>query len=64
MENCIVAVILVCVISAAVLYLYKAKKKGQVCVGCPYSKQCASKKTGDHSKHCNCGNSDLNEAKE
>ena len=29
------------------LYLYKAKKRGEHCVGCPYAKQCRK-------KDCNC----------
>ena len=30
------------IVGAAVFYLIRAKKRGQKCVGCPYSKQCGS----------------------
>ena len=40
----IIAVIaIVLVIGIAVAYIIKAKKSGQKCIGCPYSKQCKSK---------------------
>lgn len=49
-ENMIVFGILICIIGGIVFYLYKAKKKGQVCVGCPCSKQCAAKGKCNHHK--------------
>ncbi len=43
--------IIAVVIIAAVIYIVKAKRAGQKCIGCPYAKQCArSKKNGG----CNC----------
>lgn len=36
----ILAVILV-IIAAVVLYIYRAKKSGQKCIGCPHSKSCS-----------------------
>ena len=40
----IIAFILVAVIiAAAVVYIVKAKRSGQKCVGCPYSKDCSGK---------------------
>jgi radical SAM protein with 4Fe4S-binding SPASM domain len=47
MENAIVIVILAAIVAAIVLYLVKAKKRGEKCIGCPYAKQCSGK----------CGNS-------
>ncbi len=47
MENIIVALILLCIIGGIIFYLYKAKKKGQACIGCPYAKQCGGK-CGEH----------------
>ena len=38
------------VVGAAVFYIVRAKRRGQKCVGCPYSKQCSSK--------CTCGKND------
>lgn len=40
MENFIIIVILLCIVSGIILYLYKAKKRGETCIGCPYAKQC------------------------
>ncbi|MBR7161955.1 MAG: FeoB-associated Cys-rich membrane protein [Clostridia bacterium] len=43
--------VIVLIVGAAVFYLIRAKKRGEVCVGCPYAKQCAGKCGGcDHSK--------------
>ena len=44
MADIIVGVILVILVGAAGLYIYKAKKKGRKCIGCPYS--------GSASCHC------------
>ena len=52
MGNVIVATILVVIVSVAIIYIIKEKKKGTVCIGCPNAGTCASKqheKTG-----CNC----------
>lgn len=43
MENIIIIAILLIIVSAIFLYLYKAKKSGQTCIGCPYAKQCSGK---------------------
>ncbi|MBQ8747794.1 MAG: FeoB-associated Cys-rich membrane protein [Clostridia bacterium] len=45
----IIAVVLV-IVGAICVYLYRAKKRGQTCIGCPYAKQCAKKHGG-----CDCG---------
>ena len=31
---------IVLIVGAAVLYIVRAKKRGEKCVGCPYAKQC------------------------
>lgn len=41
MATLIVAVILICLIGAAGTYLYKAKKRGVHCVGCPSGGVCS-----------------------
>lgn len=46
MEDFIIVVILLCIIGGIVFYLYKAKKRGDTCIGCPYAKQCGSKCNG------------------
>ena len=40
MANLISIVILAVIISAAALYIYKARKKGVKCIGCPEGKHC------------------------
>ena len=40
----IIAIIaIVLVVGGAVAYLIRAKRRGQKCVGCPYSKECGNK---------------------
>ena len=39
--------VIVLIVGAAAFYIIRAKKRGQKCVGCPYSKQCGKK--------CSCG---------
>ena len=41
MENIVIAVIVILVVGAAGLYIYRAKKSGQKCIGCPHSKTCS-----------------------
>ncbi len=48
MDNIIASVVLIAIIGGALAYIINAKKKGQKCIGCPHSKQCASK------NNCNC----------
>ena len=47
MENVILIAIIFIAVGGALRYIYKAKKSGQACIGCPYSKQCGG-------KHGNC----------
>lgn len=49
MVNVIAIAVLALIVGAAGVYVYKAKKRGQKCVGCPYAKQCASRAAG-----CGC----------
>lgn len=46
MEDVIIVVIVLCIVGAVCTYLYKAKKRGETCVGCPYAKQCGGKCNG------------------
>lgn len=46
MENWIIVLILVAIVAAIVVYLVRAKKRGETCIGCPYCKQCGSKNGG------------------
>ena len=40
MKNVIVVVILIAIVSLVIYYLIREKKKGAVCIGCPYSGHC------------------------
>lgn len=46
MVNIIATLILVCIVGAAVYYIYKEKKKGTRCIGCPMAGDCAKAKAG------------------
>ena len=41
MTNMIVALVLLVILCAAAWYIYKEKKSGAACIGCPHSKQCS-----------------------
>ncbi|HEZ7991177.1 MAG TPA: FeoB-associated Cys-rich membrane protein [Ruminococcus sp.] len=41
--NIILIAVLIVILGSASLYIYKAKKRGEHCIGCPYAKQCPSK---------------------
>ena len=41
MTDIIIAIIIIAIVAAAGLYIYKAKKSGQKCIGCPESKTCS-----------------------
>lgn len=49
MTDVIIVLVLVIVLGAAGFYIYKAKKSGKKCIGCPYSQDC-------NQKQCNCSN--------
>lgn len=48
MTDIIIIAVLLVIVGAAAVYVIKAKKSGQKCIGCPHSKSCAS-------KSCGCG---------
>lgn len=43
MEDIIIIAILIVIIGCAAFYVYKAKKSGKKCIGCPDGCSCASK---------------------
>lgn len=49
MVNIILIAIILAAVGGAALYIYRAKKNGQACIGCPNSKQC-----GKHKCSCEC----------
>ena len=56
-ETALVIIILVLILGSAVRYLYKAKKRGVKCIGCPDGATCSGKCSGC-SGHCGCGNAE------
>ena len=46
-KDIILVIIILAIVFGAGLYLYRAKKRGEHCVGCPYSKECGK-------RSCNC----------
>lgn len=41
--NVILIAVIVLIVGLALFYIYKQKKAGAACIGCPYAKECASK---------------------
>ena len=52
-QNIIIILILLGIIGSIVVYLYRAKKRGEICIGCPYAKQCGG--------NCNCSSTKTEE---
>jgi len=46
MVNLILLIVISIIIISSSLYVYKAKKRGQKCIGCPYAKKCSE--NGEH----------------
>ena len=55
MKTVIVSIILLAILGGAVCYIYKKKKSGAKCIGCPYSKSCAAHRSG---AGCSCGSTE------
>ena len=53
MENAVIIAILVIIVGAACWYIYKAKKSGKKCIGCPDAPSCPS--GGCAGCSCGCG---------
>ena len=45
MEDYIIGAILIAIIGGIIYYLYRSKKRGQKCIGCPYCEQCGKIKS-------------------
>ena len=50
MIDFIVAAIVLAILGGILFYLYRAKKRGETCIGCPYAKQCGSGACAGHSR--------------
>jgi len=58
MIDLIVILILTAVIGGAGRYVYKEKKKGTKCIGCPMSGSCGSCSSQGMQGGCSCGRSE------
>ncbi len=47
MVNLIASVVIIALLGGATAYIIRSRKKGQKCIGCPYSKTCGG-------KNCSC----------
>ena len=56
MQNLILAVILLAILFLAARYVYKAKKNGQKCIGCPHGGKCGTAEN-EYSPCCGCSSS-------
>lgn len=54
MESIVVAGILVALVGMAVLYIWKEKKKGTRCIGCPAAGNCSGCRGGSENENCGC----------
>ena len=54
MENIILIVVILAIVAGASWYIYKEKKSGRKCIGCPDSGSCAHCAGGSC---CGCGKS-------
>ncbi|MBE5853558.1 MAG: FeoB-associated Cys-rich membrane protein [Lachnospiraceae bacterium] len=42
MENIIIIAILIVIVGSVSFYIYKEKKSGKTCIGCPYADTCGT----------------------
>lgn len=54
MENIIVIAIVAVIVALAARYVYKAKKSGKKCIGCPEGCSCGSNENGGCSSCSGC----------
>lgn len=43
MANFVIIAVLLCIVGGIIVYLRRAKKRGETCIGCPYGRQCGGK---------------------
>lgn len=60
-ENVIIVAVLVLIVGLASLYIYKAKKSGQKCIGCPDAKTCSGACSGACASCHGCGSNNAEE---
>ena len=56
MTDLIIVAVLALICGSAAIYVYRAKKRGAKCIGCPSAKTCSGKgKPPCDGCSCNCG---------
>ena len=56
MTDIVILAVIALIVGGAGLYIYKAKKRGAKCIGCPSAKTCSGKgKPPCNGCSCNCG---------
>ncbi len=50
MTDFLVAAVIALIVGGASLFIYKEKKSGAKCIGCPHAKSCGPKHCGCHSE--------------
>lgn len=53
MKDILIVVVLLVILGAACVYIYKAKKRGAKCIGCPYAETCGRKACKEKDKQEN-----------
>ena len=48
-------IIIALILAGVIFYIVKAKKSGQKCIGCPYSKTCGNRNNTCSNSHNCCG---------
>ena len=48
MVDFLIILLIAAILGGAGFYIYKSKKAGAKCIGCPHAKNCGS-------QHCSCG---------
>lgn len=54
MADLIITIVLLLIVGAAGLYIWKAKKNGVKCIGCPAGAKCSGKCSGEVCVSCSC----------
>ncbi len=54
MGNWIAGIVLAGVVITAIVYVYRAKKRGQTCIGCPHAHNCAKGSAYHNNSPCTC----------
>lgn len=45
-KDIIIVLVLLIIVAGAGLYIFRAKKRGEHCIGCPHSKECGKMSCG------------------